>query len=201
MYKNNHTMWWDSPKVAVVTEENLTGNNGIIRARSSYKRLNICQEFWNKEHIPQQKKWTLTVNWVVHASTHDKNVSYTDTYNPPNCMLTFDSLGDCTRNGRKRMENTFLVIQKMHTYLVIIDFVVKTLGIRDIELKKKIQTQLLNWYTHTQTHTNTAQKNTPYHFLRTSRGHTGTSIWNNMKSWFKCWKLAPVSVCYLKLCN
>lgn len=66
-------------------------------------------------------------------------------------MLTFDSLGDCTRNGRKRMENTFLVIQKMHTYLVIIDFVVKTLGIRDIELKKKIQTQLLNWYTHTQT--------------------------------------------------
>lgn len=75
------------------------------------------------------------------------------------------------------MENTFLVIQKMHTYLVIIDFLVKTLGIRDIELKKKIQTQLLNWYTHTQTHTNT-----PYHFLRTSRGHTGTSIWNNMKS-------------------
>lgn len=155
MYKNNHTIWWDSPKVAVVTEENLTGNNGIIRARSSYKRLNICQEFWNKEHIPQQKKWTLTVNWVVHASTHDKNVSYTDTYNPPNCMLTFDSLGDCTRNGRKRMENTFLVIQKMHTYLVIIDFLVKTLGIRDIELKKKntnTTSKLVHTYTNTHKH-------------------------------------------------
>lgn len=196
MYKNNHTIWWDSPKVAVVTEENLTGNNGIIRARSSYKRLNICQEFWNKEHIPQPKNehWLWT-EWSMLLSMIRTYLIQIPTIHPAACWhLTV--VGDCTRNGRKRMENTFLVIQKMHTYLVIIDFLVKTLGIRDIELKKKIQTQLLNWYTHTQTHTNT-----PYHFLRTSRGHTGTSIWNNMKSWFKCWKLAPVSVCYLKLCN
>lgn len=43
----------------------------------------------------------------------------------------------------------------MHTYLVIIDFLVKTLGIRDIELKKKntnTTSKLVHTYTNTHKH-------------------------------------------------
>lgn len=101
-----------------------------------YIKMKYSLEFWNKEHIPQKKMNTdsiLSGPYLQHA----KNLCYTNTFNLPSCILTFECLGDYKSNGRKRMENTlntFLVTEKRHTYLFTIDFLIETLGIRAIKL-------------------------------------------------------------------